>query len=386
MYQQFTLAFPDDLDLESAGDIQVYKGFILALPFRLRTGVFFSLHVGNSFDVIFRNRLDIPSGMPSDKVLKLLLEAKPPRQHEQFFTEALVLDKSPPVTPDVREAILAFIESAGDHKMPSINARYFEAMTSLNDAIVGYHHATKSLFGGTVVKRFTPEMFFDRLRYLHIIICPSEYELSQENMIEILDARGEREFTQVGGQFATSQLNDVPANQLAEVQRYAQLHQRFLFYQFALDAKSRMVEQDYVSAILFAVVALEGAHSALLQMRIDRQIAASITDADIRAKTAEATANRLLKDIGFAESLEMTSLLFLAADDRPPDDEMRNCKLGITIRNEIMHSLAKKGQYRLRNRTNQQICDAYSSVLKVFDHFAAIVERETEAEEHGAST
>ena len=386
MYQQFTFTFPDDLDLKNAGDIQVYRGFILTLPFRLRTGALFSLHVGNSFDVILRNRLDIPSGTPSDEVLKLLLEAKPPGNREQFFTEALVLDKTPTVTPQWREEFVAFIESAGAQQLPGTPARFFEAMSSLNDAIVGYHHATKSLFGGNVVKRLTQGMFFDRLRYLHTIVCPSEYELLQEDVTEILDARGKREFTQLAGQFTTSQLDDVPANQLAEVQRYTELHQRFLFYQFALDAKSRMVEHDHVSAILFAVVALEGVHSALLQMRLDRQMAASITDADIRTKTAEATANRLLKDIGFAESLEMTSLLFLDADDRPPEDEIRNCKLGITIRNEIMHVSVKKGQYRLRNRTNKQISEAYSSVLKVFDHFTAIVERESEAEEHDTST
>jgi len=44
-----------------------------------------------------------------------------------------------------------------------------------------------------------------------------------------------------------------------------------------------MVEHDFVFAILFAVVALEGVHSALLQMRLDRRMAASITEADIMA-------------------------------------------------------------------------------------------------------
>jgi hypothetical protein len=380
VYQQSAFTFPDDLDFKTVVDIHVYNGFILPLPFRLRTGPFFSVHVSDSFDVILRNRLAIPHGTPSDDVLRMMWEGKNFRPREQFFTEALVLDKNPLVTANFRGEFVAYMESTGDHKMPGTGARYFEATTSLNDAIVGYHHATKSLFGGTAVERVTQPAFFERLRYLHTIVCPSKYELSQENLIEVLDARGEREFTQLAGQFTTSQLDDVPASQLAQVQRYAQLNQRFLFYQFALDAKSRMVEQDYVSAILFAVVALEGVHSALLQMRLYRQMAASITDADIRAKQAEATANRLLKDVGFSESLEMTSLLFLDPEDRPREDELRNCKLGITIRNEIMHALAKKGQYRLRNRTNQQISEAYSSVLKVFDHFAAIVERDSEVE------
>jgi hypothetical protein len=380
MYQQFAFTFPNDLDVKSVVDIQVYNGFILTLPFRLRTGTFLSVHVGNSFDIIFRNRLDIPCGTSSDEVLSLMWEDRKFRPREQFFTEALVLEKYPAVTAAFREQFVAFIENTGDQKLPGTKARYFQAITSLNDAIVGYHHATNSLFGGTVVERLTTPTFFDRLRYLHTIVCPSEYELSQADLVEILDARGERKFTQLEGQFTTSQLDDVPADQLARIQRYVQLHQRFLFYQFALDAKSKMVEQDFVSAILFAVVALEGVHSALLQMRLDRRMAVSITDPDIRAKQAEATANRLLKDVGFSESLEMTSLLFLDVEDSPPEDLMQKCKLGITIRNEIMHALAKKGQYRLRNRTNQQISEAYSSVLKVFSHYAAIVERDTEAE------
>lgn len=287
MYQQFAFSFPADFDFKTVVDIDVYNGFILALPFRLRTGPFFSVHVDNSFDVILRNRLAIPHGTPCDDVLRMMWEGKDFRPREQFFTETLVLDKNPEVTTNFRDEFVAYTEGGGEQKMPRTRARYFEALTSLNDAIVGYHHATKSLFGGTVVERVTQPTFFERLRYLHTIVCPSKYELSQDNLIEVLDARGEMAFTPVAGQFATNQLDDVPAIQLAQVQRYTQLHQRFLFYQFALDAKSRMVEQDYVSAILFAVVALEGVHSALLQMRLSRQMAASITNVDIRAKQAE---------------------------------------------------------------------------------------------------
>jgi len=378
MYQQFAFTFPDDLDSKNVANIQVYNGFILTLPFRLRTGKFFFVQVGNSFDVIFRNCLNIPCGTTPDEVHGLMWEGKKFRPREQFFTEALLIDKNVAVTTEFREEFIAFMEGAGDQKMPGSKARYFQAIISLNDAIVGYHHATNSLFGGTVIERLTPPTFFERLRYLHTIVCPSGYELSQTDFVEILDARGERQFTQMEGQFATSQLDDVPAEQLARIQQYTKLHQQFLFYQFALDAKSKMVEQDFITAILFAVVALEGVHSALLQIRLDRRMAASITDAATRAKQVETTANRMLKNIGLSESLEITSLLFLDAEDRPPEDEMRNCKLGVTIRNEIMHALAKKGQYRLRNRTNKQITEAYSSVLNIFNCFTAIVERDTE--------
>lgn len=378
MLQQFAFTLPDEFDVASAADLQVCNAFILTLPFRLRTGPFFAVPIGESFTAIFRNTLDIPQGTLQEDVDNLLWEGKVFRPREQFFTEALVLDKHPALSPEFRQKFIAFLADSDNNKMPRTEARYFKALESLNDAIVGYHHATKSLFGGTVVERLTAPMFFPRLRYLHTIVCPSGYELSNSEVVEILETRGDRTFTQVEGEFTTGELDDAPADQLDLVQRYTQLHQRFLFYQFALDAKSKMVEQDFVSAILFAVVALEGVHSAVLQMRLDRHMAESITDPDIRTKQVEATAKRLLKDVGTSESLEMTSLLFLDAHERPSEDEMRQCKLGIRIRNEIMHALAKKGQYRLRNRKDRQISDACSSVLKIFEHFAAIVERDTE--------
>ena len=46
-----------------------------------------------------------------------------------------------------------------------------------------------------------------------------------------------------------------------------------------------------------------------------------------------------------------------------------------------MHALAKRGQYRLKNRTNKQISEAYSNVMTVFRHFAQIVERDVQAED-----
>ena len=139
MYQQFAFTFPDDLNSKNVADIQVYNGFILTLPFRLRTGNLFSVQVGNSFDVIFRNRLDIPCGTTPDEIHSLMWEGKKLRPREQFFTEALVIDKNAAVTTGFREHFIDFMEGNSDQKMPDNKARYFQAITSLNDAIVGYH-------------------------------------------------------------------------------------------------------------------------------------------------------------------------------------------------------------------------------------------------------
>jgi hypothetical protein len=135
-----------------------------------------------------------------------------------------------------------------------------------------------------------------------------------------------------------------------------------------------MVEADYTTAILFAVVALEGVHAVLLQLALDRVLGSSPHNPAARAKLVEEKAEKLLKDVGFSEMIEFTSTVFLQPEERPAPEDVTAAKLGITIRNEIMHALAKKGQYKLRNRTNAQIAEAYKNVLKMYDHFVRIVE------------
>ena len=48
---------------------------------------------------------------------------------------------------------------------------------------------------------------------------------------------------------------------------------------------------------------------------------------------------------------------------------------GITYRNEIMHELRNKSSYKHRLRTNQDICEAYSAVLKVYECYRMEVEK-----------
>ena len=379
VYQQFIFTFPDDFDPAQHQSFSVANAYVLTLPFRVRVGRFLTINVSDSFDVFFRNTLDIPEGTSNDALTQLLWDGERTRPREQFFTDVAVLDLSPKIPAEFREQLVNLVDDQPDQQMPESGSKYFDALTALNDAIVGYHHATRCLFGGTVVERFTDQMFFDRLRYRHTLIYPETYQLTTDDIHEVFDARGERLFTQLSGQFSL-ELADAPEDQWHRIESFTQLHQRFLFYQFALDAKSKMVERDFVTAILFAVVALEGVHSTLLQMRLNANLTESIADPNERAKKAEDTTNRLLRDVGFAESLDLTNNLFLTGDERLDENQLRDCKLGISIRNEVMHALAKRGQYRLKNRTNQQISDAYSNVMTVFRHFAEIVERDVQSE------
>lgn len=136
-----------------------------------------------------------------------------------------------------------------------------------------------------------------------------------------------------------------------------------------------MVHSEYLNSIIFAAVALEGAHAVLLQMCLERIMGESSADSDERSRLIEQKANKLLLEVGFAEMVEITSTILLEEADRPAAETVEACKLGITIRNEIMHALSKKGQYKLRNRTNDQISKACSDMINLYKHFTVIIER-----------
>jgi hypothetical protein len=376
MIHSFVFLMPEALDLSAVGAGYARTAFILRLPFRVRTGMLFSLPVDSSFEVVFRNILDIPQTVTSDDVLKLIWVGTKLRPTEEFFTEVMIIDRNPPVDEATAKRFAECLQQADGEGMPSYNKRLFRAVEALNDAIVAYHSATQSLFGGYVVERLTYREFIERVRYVHTILSPPNYVFTDQDIHEIFNARPDRDFVQIGGQMAT-ELADYSPEKISSIQEYLKSHRRFLFYQFALDAKSKMVEMDYFSAIIFAAVALEGAHAALLQMCLDRIMGGTASNPDERAKQIELKANKLLIDVGFAEMVEITSMMFLEEADRPNPGDVEACKLGITIRNEIMHALAKKGQYKLRNRTNDQISNAYSNMLKLYQHFVRIIERTT---------
>jgi hypothetical protein len=56
--------------------------------------------------------------------------------------------------------------------------------------------------------------------------------------------------------------------------------------------------------------------------------------------------------------------------ERPDPELISKAGHGLKMRNEIMHSLQnKRGEYRIRTRSNKEISDAYSAVLKVYEHY-----------------
>lgn len=372
--QSFLFIAPDDYAPTAVTKANVRTVFILRLPFRVRVGTLRRLRMDPTLEVVFRNKFPIPKPLSDDDWHKLMWEGTRSRPREELFTDVLILDSKPEATDEQAAALFAWLRSDDKEGMPDYKKRYFAAHEALNDAIVAYHTATSHLVNGYAVERLTDTEFFSALRYEHTLFCPSDYGLTEADLEQLLEARGEKEFITKGGQFGLD-LADASEDQLAKLDRSLQLHRDYIFFQFALDAKSHMVQRDFMAGLLYAVIALEGAHAVVLQLCLRKRAASVYPDENQCDKFVEEKANKLLMDVGFSAMLEMTSLLFLDDADRLNPDDIKACQQGITIRNEIMHALARRGQYKFRNRRNDEIIKAYSAVIKTYNQFVILIEK-----------
>src|SRR4051794_36195129 len=88
---------PDDYDGKDVGPENVRTVFIVRLPFRVRSGTIRRLKVDADFEVTFRNGINIPTGTSYDEASKLGWVGKQFRPREEFMTDAMILDRRPPV-------------------------------------------------------------------------------------------------------------------------------------------------------------------------------------------------------------------------------------------------------------------------------------------------
>jgi hypothetical protein len=364
-------AVTEGVDLSAVTEENIRVAFVVRLPFRVRLGMLRRYVYDDQFEIWIRNKVDLPPGTTFQQAMPHMKTGEGRLQPDLLFSEALILNRKVKVNSDSLEAVRRTTNKDGVLPI-ECDKKYFLALKVLNDFLVAFHTATKEMFGGTAISRLSNMEFFNRLRFEITLICPAGAEVDAELAEELLNSRVEREV--LGVQQFAGEWGDVAEDRLALIQKALELQERFIFHEFAFEAKSRMVEQDYVGALLYAVVAFEGAHAAYLKLGLDRKFS-FITDERERGKVVDEHAERLLKEAGISAVYRLTPVLFMDEEERPSEEELEQCGKGITMRNEIMHSLAKKGQYKLRNRTAAKLTEAFSGVLKVYDRFVAAIEK-----------
>jgi hypothetical protein len=241
----------------------------------------------------------------------------------------------------------------------------FHAMEALNHFIIGYATATKQLLGGAPLRVFRTIDFFDFLRWNVTILGPRSEIITDETARMIFDLRPDREVRAIGS--ITGDIDDLPSDMLAQIHKAIDLHQDFIFYEYAFEAKSKMVAGDYVGALLMAVAALEGVHGAYVHQALVSKLP---SDAD------SSLPDDFLRELGMTLCNRLTPYIFMEADERPGAELIGLAERAIRFRNEIMHSLRnRRGTYRTRTRTNRELSEAYSAVLKLYECYRSAFER-----------
>lgn len=124
---------------------------------------------------------------------------------------------------------------------------------------------------------------------------------------------------------------------------------------FLLDAKAALLDEDYASATVLGVIALEISLSRLANDRARRR--------DVTSEQVE----ELVKGIGLKNSLDILLKLLLEPSDPTPDDAvLSTCSGAITVRNHVVH----RG---LRTVSKEETIDRVVAIERMVGYLASLM-------------
>lgn len=346
--QSLTFYQDDDFDFKSITYEMIRLGFLVKLPFRLRLGKLYQhsyCYKNHNVIIALSNKHHIPNG-----VSLFDLPSMPP--WDELNTDVLILFNNPKIDDETLEQLRKCTRDSSEF---NIGMYEFFAMEAINHFVMAYGTATTQLFGGKPMRLLKTHDFVDYLKYKITIFSSPEYTLTEQDYNDIFSYKPKREILSSGQ--LTGDLGDLGLDGISDkigLQLKRQIN--YVFYEFAFEAKSKMVVGDYVGALLLAVAALEGAHAAFVQYEF--------TD---RLKQNSKLAEDYVRELGMTLCNTTTPLIFMNAEERPSEEDINKGNFGIRIRNEIMHSLKNsRGEYRIKTRNNREINDAYSGVMHCY--------------------
>lgn len=357
----------EQFDVATATEDNVRFGFVIGLPFHLRVGTLYNCRFdvsGRSFDLWFRNRVSLPSKAAFETFRR---DFKPATD---LWTDVLVVVENPKID---KKSLDDLRKSDPEDIRYPVGASYLHhAMQAINHFIVAYGAVTGPFsISVSKLRVFQTLDFMDRLRGQVTIIMPKDIALPEAEIAEFFDAGSDRIFEKAYLPTGEFDFHDLSQEELVKIGEAISLHIDFIFYEFAFEARSKMmVDLDYRGGLLMAVAALEGAHAAFVG-----DVFASKLPPDSKKGVTEKLTATYLHELGMTLCNDLTPYLFMAEEDRPSPELIKSAADGLTYRNQIMHALRKRGQDRTRQKTNKELLDACSAVLKVYECYRKAFER-----------
>ena len=348
---------PDGVEVSRVQRSDIRYGVVIHLPFRLRiTGLMRVPPADESYDVWLFNRIAVPPGSH----LPAILYALPNKERDGYaglWTDAVIILHSPELT----DAIVDEVRH-GNTSSIGLGGNLFRTLTCLNEVIFGYSEATGTIFGGAGLRLLTDMEFFGGMRLEFAFVSNGPYQLTRSDVMEIIEYRPDRQARVIGGQL-TGDLTDLPDEAVADVPRHISAFRARAYLELAFRAKMAMLGREPVVALVLACAALEGAHADVLRQFLSRLVGTA------DGKDLESMVESLLREQGIYTLIQLTSLAFIDTEFRPPQDALDRCLQAITMRNSIVHARQKRGQYRLRSYTFNELNEAYKAVFEIFSAY-----------------
>jgi hypothetical protein len=356
-----------DVNLECLTSSQVRIMYVVPLPFRLRLPQRYQFRPrGNgSFQLWVRNQVLVEGGVD---ILEALRRVQPPDGWEKLFSEVILIQNDLHIDPEG----LSGLKEGKAWASVLYGRNTLEAVRHLNEFLVAYGTGAKLIVGGAPLRLLSQYEFLERINRVFLLLCPETFEIHDQELEATLKVPYQWKSLGPGGALY-GDLDDLAPDMQAEIEAAFSRQRLHAFYEFAFQAKSRMLSDDHVGALILACVALEGAHAAFL-----REV---LRPAMEDYERSEEIVNNLLREQGIHTTLQLSWRLFLRAEQRPPEEVLDKCRKAIEIRNDILHARMKRGHYKLRGHSNAEIGEAYGSVLEVYGCFLSALEEKLQRQE-----
>jgi hypothetical protein len=308
----------------------------------------------NEFEIAIRNRVHLSKDSSYQEAISSV------KSYDELWSDALVIIGSPKISKEGLDRLRNWKPDKGSFPITGTEDM-FKAMQALNHFVIAYATTTKNVYGGSPLRLFRPSDYFAHHKWQIAIIAPKGEPLTNENIIQMLEWRPNIKISSLGSLWG--QLDDIGAEDLVGIENTMSLQNDFVFFEIAFEAKSKMASDDYIGALLMAVAALEGAHAAFVHHELG---------ARLNQNSDRSLPDEFIRELGLHLCNRLTPYLLMGEAERPSQELIQQCEKGIKIRNEIMHALKNnKGKYRLRTRTHEEISNAYSGVLRVYNCYVS---------------
>lgn len=349
---------PPDLDFNQIGPEHLRYGLWLKPRIRFRTGKLFRFRLDEDCELFVRNRFECPEGETFEERWARQSKLKLTSPNDLWSEVLIVLQR-----PKLEENTLRHFQH-GNGRVP-MKGNVFTLHQRFNEWICAYAIGTRQLVSGRPLKLLTDAEFLDTIHVELSIAVPPDYVLQDAEAEDVFQWSPPNRFISEEG--IAGDIDDLPAHALNEIDAGLRKARAHTFYEIVLRAKAEMMSRDFTTALILACVALEGVHSAFLEVVTDRLC----FDGALREEYK--------RELGISRLIQITPKLFMRAEHRPDDELVAACGRAFTLRNKIIHSLKNRaGEYHFRGITSGQLTEAYATVLRMYDIYVAAFESEAQ--------